>query len=60
MKVKLIVAGVLVLGFTAGLFSHFDWNPNLSTYGLSVGTNNTYCSADSVDWTPMVSCERAP
>lgn len=54
------IAALLVIAFFIGTFTTWDLFPNLDTYGVTVGTNNTYCSADSVDWTPMISCERAP
>jgi hypothetical protein len=59
---KRILVGValLALVFVAGHFTRLDWYPRLSTYGVSVGTDASYCSAEWAEWHPVVSCQTEP
>jgi hypothetical protein len=56
-KQLIALAAVMAAGFGIGLFTHFDWYPALGTYGVSVGTDNAYCSSESVNWLPEFSCQ---
>lgn len=57
MKKVLIAVAVLLIG--AILFLRPDIYPALGTYGLSVGINDHYCSAELVHLHPTLSCESA-
>lgn len=50
---------VAVTAFLAVLFVRPDHFSSLDTYGLSIGTDSAYCSADLVSWHPELTCERA-
>jgi hypothetical protein len=49
----------MIFGALGFLFIKTDVYPNLHTYGISVGTNSHYCSAELVNLLPVVSCENA-
>jgi C4-dicarboxylate transporter len=54
---KKIAATALAAAFGVGLLTQVDIFPNLDTYGVSVGTNNHYCSVESVHGSIEMSCE---
>lgn len=61
---KRVLAAIIlaaVTGFTAGQFARVDFYPGISTYGVSVGTDSSYCSFEEIGWPPFpaVSCETA-
>ncbi len=48
--------------FILVLLLHFhvvqvDWDPPLSTYGVSVGTSTHYCSLEWAEYHPVFACE---
>jgi hypothetical protein len=53
-----LAAGFLA-AFGAGQVTHVDAFPSLNTYGITVGTNDHYCSLDIVGWHPDATCESA-
>jgi hypothetical protein len=61
MRKRLIAttAAMIIVGALAVSFGQIDWYPKMSTYGVSAGTNNVYCSADLVHWYLLIGCERA-
>lgn len=52
------VAGIIVAALAVS-FGQIDWYPRMSTYGVSAGTGNVYCSADLVHGWLVIGCERA-
>lgn len=52
----LLVAGAYVAALATGVV-HVDFYPSLATYGVSVGGQSAYCSAELVAWRPVVSCQ---
>jgi hypothetical protein len=61
-NVRRALAGLalLVAVFVAGHFTRLDWYPPLSTYGVSVGTDTSYCSAEWAGWHPAFGCQTEP
>jgi hypothetical protein len=58
-RVALAAAVLAGVGFGAAQVTHIDAYSNIRTYGVSVGTDTHYCSADFVGWSPRLSCEAA-
>jgi hypothetical protein len=56
-KAKMMIGGALVLAFTLGTFTHWDWYPSISTYGVTVGVNSAYCSTDYAGNALEASCQ---
>jgi hypothetical protein len=52
-------AAALAAAFGVGLLTQVDIYPNLDTYGVSIGTNNHYCSIESVHGSISMNCEAA-
>lgn len=48
---------VILLALAIGMFVTPDVFPRLHTFGVSVGTNTSYCSGELVNWTPELSCQ---
>jgi hypothetical protein len=60
MRVRIAaIAASVAIGIGTGMLVTPDVFPTLHTYGVSVGTNNHYCSAELVNWHPGVSCQTA-
>jgi hypothetical protein len=60
MKIRMrhIAFGAAVMAsFLAGQVTHVDAFPSLNTYGITVGTNDHYCSLDIVGGHPSATCE---
>lgn len=56
MAAGLVAQGLLIVGLGTG-FVIPDYLPEIGTYGVSVGTDNHYCSVDLVHFVPKASCE---
>jgi hypothetical protein len=52
----LVVAGAAVAALVTGVVQP-DVYPSLATYGVSVGGQLAYCSAEIVRWAPEFSCQ---
>ena len=52
----LVIAGAAVAALATGLVTP-DFYPSLSTYGVSVGGQLAYCSAEIVHGWPEVACQ---
>jgi hypothetical protein len=59
LRKSIFITVALLAGLLAVLFVHVDSFPQLSTYGVSVGTNTHYCSLDLVSGHLTASCESA-
>jgi C4-dicarboxylate transporter len=56
---KSVAIAALASAFGVGLLTQVDIFPNLDTYGVSIGTNNHYCSIESVHGSISMNCETA-
>jgi hypothetical protein len=52
-----IIKVLILLIMVPGVQVHLDNFPRLHTYGVSIGTNTDYCSAESVNGHMEYSCQ---